>query len=82
MYVICHRADQCEVLKRIQVKALDEFRGNESFHTKEPVGLDRALANDEGNTVVGWLELDNGYFFFTDKEMFEKVRDLFGVVTA
>lgn len=27
----------------------------------------------------GWLELDNGFFFFTDREMWEKTRALFGV---
>lgn len=26
--------------------------------------------------ICGWLELDNGFFFFTDKEMFEKTTAL------
>jgi len=31
-----------------------------------------------GNTkYVGWFELNNGFFFFIDKDMFEKTKDLF-----
>lgn len=29
--------------------------------------------------IQGWLELDNGFFFFTDSEMYEKVAALFGL---
>jgi hypothetical protein len=29
------------------------------------------------NDVCGWLELDNGYFFFLDKAMWEKTAQLF-----
>ena len=31
------------------------------------------------NVSVGWLELDNGFMFFTDKEMFEKCCKLFEI---
>ena len=79
VHVICNKADVEEVLKRIREKAFNEYGGKKSFHTKECVRLDSAMANDANNRTVGWLELDNGYFFFTDKEMFGKVRELFGV---
>ena len=29
--------------------------------------------------VQGWLELDNGFFFFTDKTMCENVAHVFGI---
>ena len=29
------------------------------------------------NCVVGWLELDNGFMFFRDGEMFNKTKELF-----
>jgi hypothetical protein len=29
--------------------------------------------------VIGWLELDNGFFFFVDNEMFKKTKHLFGI---
>ncbi|HOX95926.1 MAG TPA: hypothetical protein PLI45_00925 [Candidatus Woesebacteria bacterium] len=41
--------------------------------------------NPEGNPRrnhqdnVGWLELNNGFFFFTDIEMFENTKRLFGI---
>jgi hypothetical protein len=38
--------------------------------------LDAALAGEDERTC-GWLELDNGFMFFTDKEMFDKAVVLF-----
>lgn len=29
--------------------------------------------------TLGWLELDNGFMFFVDQEMFEKTKSLFGI---
>ena len=56
--------------------------------TKEGVNLNLAIDdtwpfNDEPISESirphGWLELNNGYFFFTDNEMFEKVCQLFEI---
>ena len=35
--------------------------------------------NREVHLAFGWLELDNGWFVFVDREMAEKVATLFGV---
>ena len=80
VYVICFDTDKVEVEQRIRIKAKHEYgTKDENFNTKERVMLDRALANGEGNDVFGWLELDNGYFFFIDKQMYEGVAKLFGI---
>lgn len=78
VYVICDKSVCQEVINWIRLKAFDEYDKN--YWTKERVGLQYAV-NDDGilSGVRGWLELDNGFFFFTDKEMFEKTRELFGV---
>ena len=45
---------------------------------KEVTGLHPALEKEKyRERLGGWLELNNGYFFFTDKTMFENVAELF-----
>jgi len=50
---------------------------------KEHAYLDMALQKDKDKTFMrdigGWLELDNGFFFFTDATMFSNVVKLFNV---
>lgn len=77
IYVICHH-DICEGVKKwIEYKSYDEY--DKKYMTKEHVLLQNAINDGGGNRICGWLELDNGFFFFTNKEMFEKTRELFGV---
>lgn len=47
---------------------------------KENTCFQNSMENEEFcRKFVGWLELDNGFFFFTDKEMFEKTCLVFGL---
>jgi hypothetical protein len=51
--------------------------------TKEAVMLADALRPGEYPTrVCGWLELDNNWMFFTNKEMYEATAHIFGVKTG
>ena len=80
VYVICHKDWKEEVSNRIKAKALGDYgKSKNNFRTKECVLLNGSLAGKHYRNTVGWLELDNGYFFFTDKEMFHKVCTLFGL---
>jgi hypothetical protein len=76
IYYFCSKADEDEVRKRIHLMA------DNKLDLKEWTGLD--LTTDEvcKNGVenllrkpkfIGWVELDNGFFFFTDKEAFDKL---------
>lgn len=82
VYVICHKDDWKEVTARIRAKAMGDYGSHkDNFHTKENVGIDRTLGGDEyASRNVGWLELDNGFFFFTDAEMYKQVAELFEIV--
>ena len=81
VYGLCHEDHVGEVTKRIKAWAHDEFAGGRS--TKETVGLERALREpDSPYRARGWLELDNGFLFFLDEEMFKKAAGLFGVATV
>lgn len=75
VYVLCDAAVQDDVLKRV----LDLSRGD--YSQKDWTGFTEALrpAEDDHNDTGGWLELDNGFLFFTDKDMFDKTAELFGV---
>ena len=49
---------------------------NISGETKESVSLDTAFDN---KYYLGWLELDNGFFFFIDDEMYKNTAKLFEI---
>jgi len=73
VYFLCHKDHRKEVKKRIAGWAMDR---NISGHTKCGVRLHSSF---DDQTCHGWFELDNGFFFFTDKTMFENTCKLFGV---
>lgn len=82
IFVICYKDWKDEVVDRITAKAAGEYgKRKNSFSTKAGVGLDRSLGGTEESDkrIVGWFELDNGYFFFKDKEMFDKTIEFLGV---
>lgn len=80
VWVIARKDEIDEAITRI----LEMARLGYEYSTKESVNLDRALRPysampDLYDRLGGWLELDNGYFFFIDEEMFTKTARLFGV---
>ena len=77
VFYICPQSYETGVIAVIKALLDDEH----SLHLKGWCGLsDRVNHPDEYNQdKVGWLELDNGFFFFVDKDMFEKTKALFEV---
>lgn len=79
IYVLAPAEWKVEIDARIKGWAKKPYEG-----LKESTNLDMVLrppADDKFPTRVGgWLELDNGFFFFSDEEMFHKTADLFGVL--
>lgn len=77
VYVICDRSICQEVTEWIKRKGFDEF--DRECWTMEQVWLQNAINSENRifSSVCGWLELNNGFFFFTDKEMFLKSAKLF-----
>jgi hypothetical protein len=76
IYWIAPKDYEKEVKIRITKLRKDEY----AWQKKEYCGLqDYFDKSDEYHKRnVGWLELDNGYAFFVDKEMAEKFFRLFG----
>jgi len=55
---------------------------NDKLRLKEASHLDYVVNKKydwQSTRTVGWLELNNGFMFFTDKVMFTQVCELFGV---
>jgi hypothetical protein len=74
--VLCREAHVSAVAVVVQALAKKEA----AFDLKENCGLSAALDTvdmDNQHPTLGWLELENGYFFFTDKDMFKQVVLLF-----
>ena len=76
VYYICPTSYENGVKVTI-TNLLDDER--QSFRLKEYCGLADHF-NGRGNTeTFGWVELDNGFMFFVDQDMFEQTKKLFGI---
>ena len=73
---ICDSAHEDEVIDRIAEWAESPY----GSHTKEAVLLHQALAGGRyADHVIGWLELDNGFSFFIDEDVWRRTCAVFGV---
>lgn len=75
VFYLCRTEHVREVTERIRAMAAKDHNLKES--TRLPSTL-RPSREWDGETV-GWIELDNGFMFFTDREMWERTCALFGV---
>jgi len=78
IYILCQKDHADEVNTRIRAWAAGDERLKESTRLTNTL---RPFHEWDGDTV-GWLELDNGFFFFTDREMWQQTCSLFGVDAA
>lgn len=76
LYILAKKEDIPEICDRIAGWAEKPYGD-----LKEGTRLDAALIpqHDWDHRLIGWLELDNGFFFFKDREAFTKTCELFGV---
>lgn len=79
LYVIGYKSATREITERIQELAKNKI------HCKEYTGIDHALELYEYQkgqpcNYIGWLELDNNFLFFIDKDAFEKTASLFELI--
>ena len=60
------------------LKQLLEDIYNREHRLKEWAGFRESLDGEEySDNIIGWLELDNGFFFFKDKNAFDEFVGLF-----
>jgi hypothetical protein len=80
VYILGRLVQLEEIQERIRgwAKGRDENRNlKESTGLYRTLNFIRGLAKEEHWDVVGWLELDNGFFFTTELEMFQAFAALF-----
>lgn len=85
IWIICRKEDVNEVSRRIRAWAAhdSDSYGKQNDDSQwwlcEPTKLNAALRPNPPwpSDICGWVELDNGFFFFTNEEMYNKVRQLF-----
>jgi hypothetical protein len=80
VYYLCPREYEKEVQNRISIFKKGG-KGVKMPMTKEHVGLSDYFSRDDSYAKrnLGWLEIDNGYAFFVDEEMFTKFCTVLGV---
>ena len=78
IYVVSPAQEKDNVQERIRELARGEIRLKE--HSRFPNALRPVTEYD--SEVCGWLELDNGFLFFTDEEMWQKTCHIFGVESS
>lgn len=77
VFYVCPAKIEADVREWIPILADETQKG---FFTKEGVYLAYNMLGKEYHTErVGWHDIDNDFFFFTDKKMFEGFCNLFGV---
>lgn len=77
VYLLCNSTDYKKISTWIISKAYNEY--DTSLRTKERVGLQEVINKTAHRKTCGWLDIDNHFFFFTDKEMYENVKKLFDI---
>lgn len=82
IYVIGQTADLPEIETRIRAWAKDDHYSEDGRRCLlEPTRLASTLrpASEYDGRTVGWLELDNGFAFFTDERMWRETAQIFGL---
>lgn len=79
IYVLCPEGWDEEIERRVRAWASES--NDDEFRLKEGTRLSAALrpVEDRDRETCGWLEISNGFLFFSDEPMWQKACALFGV---
>lgn len=80
VYVICKDELSSDIDVRINELADRKCELKEWTDFDTAVGLSK-WSKKEDCRHAGWIDLDNNFMFFTDKEVFEKAANIFGLKT-
>lgn len=80
IFVIAPKEWREELAVRIKAWACEDY--NRGLKCSTNLNASLRPTKDWHAKCCGWLELDNGFMFFTNREMFKQVAELFGVNTG
>jgi hypothetical protein len=69
----------CEKNQERKVESLIQRLNEGKVKLKEPTFLQESLENPEETKIKGWMELNNGFMFFLDEEMYKKTAEIFRI---
>lgn len=78
VFIICDNNFISEIKERIILLSKNEISLKEYSGFKSAVGLN-GDTHKQDCRQIGWLELNNNFMFFTDKQAFLKTATLFGI---
>jgi len=77
VYYICPQAIESEVKDVIGKLLTNE----DIFSLQDPCKLASEIQKpDSERRYLGWIELDNGFFFFIDQKMYEETKELLALL--
>jgi len=78
VYVVFNNNFKEETVERVKElsKGTTQTKGYNDFNSA--LGLNKYSPKEKCRTI-GWMELDNGFFFFTEKQAFDRLCTLFGL---
>jgi len=69
----------CESDEKEEVEKIIRKIAKNKQNLLEPAFLDEVIRGDKNSKYKGWLELNNGFMFFVNREMFSKTINLFNI---
>jgi len=77
VHYLCRDEDEAGVIATIEDLAINEYK---NMPLKEYCHLQANLEGEDfAQNYAGWLELDNAFMFFVDREMYDNSLKLFGI---
>ena len=79
VFYLCIKEHEDEVKERMKRWAKKEPSYGGPDNTKERIRFNEGIADtpeDIDSGIVGWFELDNGFFFFSDEKMWRKTCEI------
>ncbi len=82
VYVIGSISQMVEIESRVYNLARERYNRDLKEMTRLADALVPTPTSIKYNRTAGWLELNNGFMFFTDETMFTNVATLFGLIES
>ena len=81
VYIICETVNAELINERVKELAKNKIRCKDWTSFNQALGLNKYSKKEDCRTI-GWLELDNEFLFFVNKDAADKTAQIFGLSNA